>query len=214
MFQYICSSSFTPHGLVGPIPVRSLGGNKYTLVVVDEFTRFTWVVFLKKKSHAAQEIISLIRKNETLTELLSCPYDEVPHAEDEATISDSIVSVPSSLNQDTATRSSINSLGADETLEDEDSPATDNSSVSNSLESTSVSEHRYHPVDQIIGNIHDGVRTRSRVSNNFCMYVNFISMILPDMIHSALQDADWIKAMQEELNEFQRHKVWTLVPRP
>nr|KAJ0228423.1 hypothetical protein LSAT_V11C100038800 [Lactuca sativa] len=145
-------------------------------------------------------------------ELLSCPYDEVPHAEDEATISDSIVSVPSSLNQDTATRSSINSLGADETLEDEDSPATDNSSVSNSLESASVSEHRYHPVDQIIGNIHDGVRTRSRVSNNFCMYVNFVSMILPDKIHSALQDADWIKAMKEELNEFERHKVWTLVP--
>nr|KAJ0196572.1 hypothetical protein LSAT_V11C700384040 [Lactuca sativa] len=118
-------------------------------------------------------------------ELLSCPYDEVPHAEDEATISDSIVSVPSSLNQDTATRSSNNSLGADETLEAEDSPATDNSSVSNSLESASVSEHRYHPVDQIIGNIHDGVRTRSR-----------------------------IKAIQEELNEFERHKVWTLIPRP
>nr|KAJ0202945.1 hypothetical protein LSAT_V11C500297570 [Lactuca sativa] len=147
-------------------------------------------------------------------ELLSCPYDEVPHAEDEATIFDSIVSVPSSLNQDTATRSSNNSLGADETLEAEDSPATDNSSVSNSLESASVSEHRYHPVDQIIGNIHDGVRTRSRVSNNFCMYVNFVSMILPDKIHSALQDADWIKAMQEELNEFERHKVWTLVPSP
>nr|KAJ0218843.1 hypothetical protein LSAT_V11C300152690 [Lactuca sativa] len=317
-----CSSISVPLHLLhmdlfGPIHVRSLGGNKYTLVVVDEFTRFTWVVFLKKKSHAAQEIISLIHKNETLTglkvkqlrsdhgtefrkstlkefcdhkgigqnfspprtpqqngvaerrnrtmieagrtlmihvclpmsfwaeavntacftqnrslihrihkktpyemlkgrkpDLLSCPYDEVPHAEDEATISNSIVSVPSSLNPDTATRSSNNSSGTNETLEAEDSPATDNSSVSNSLESASVSEHRYHPVDQIIGNIHDGVRTRSRVSNNFCMYINFVSMILPDKIHSALQDADWIKAMQEELNEFERHKVWTLVPRP
>ena len=46
------------------------------------------------------------------------------------------------------------------------------------------------------------------------MYVNFVSMILPDKIHTALQDADWIKAMQEELNEFERHKVWTLVLRP
>nr|KAJ0191977.1 hypothetical protein LSAT_V11C800434060 [Lactuca sativa] len=147
-------------------------------------------------------------------ELLSCPFDEVPLAGDEADISDSIIPVPSSLNQDTAARSSNNSSGADETLEAEDSPATDDSSVSNSLESASVFEHRYHPVDQIIGNIHDGVRTRSRVSNNFCMYVNFVSMILPDKIHSALQDADWIKAMQEELNKFERHKVWTLVPRP
>nr|KAJ0209273.1 hypothetical protein LSAT_V11C400206350 [Lactuca sativa] len=241
-----CSSISVPllllhMDLFGPIPVCYLGGNKYTLVIVDEFTRFTWVVFLKKKSHAAQEIISLIRKNETLTglkvkqlksdhgtefrnstleefcdhqELLSCPFDEVPPAGDEADTSDFIVSVPCSLNQDTAARSSNNSSGADEILEAEDSPATDNLSVSNSPESTSVSEHRYHPVDQIIGNIHDGVQTRSRVSNNFCMYVNFVSMILPDKIHTALQDADWIKAMQEELNEFERHKVWTLVPRP
>ena len=69
-----CSSISVPLHLLhmdlfGPIPVRSLGGNKYTLVMIDEFTRFTWVVFLKKKSHAAQEIISLIRKNETLTGL-------------------------------------------------------------------------------------------------------------------------------------------------
>ncbi|TLX69571.1 hypothetical protein E9993_22875, partial [Labilibacter sediminis] len=43
---------------------------------------------------------------------------------------------------------------------------------------------------------------------------NFVSMMLPDKINSALQDADWIKAMQDELNEFKRHKVWSLVPRP
>ncbi|CAI9278042.1 unnamed protein product [Lactuca saligna] len=106
-------------------------------------------------------------------ELLSCPFDEAPLAGDEADIFDSIVPVPWSLNQDTAARSSNNSLGADETLEAEDSPTTDNLSlsVSNSSESASVSEHRYHPVDQIIGNIHDGVRTKSRVSNNFCMVV-------------------------------------------
>nr|KAJ0221119.1 hypothetical protein LSAT_V11C200071130 [Lactuca sativa] len=123
-------------------------------------------------------------------ELLSCPFDKVPLAGDEADISDSIVPAPCSLNQDSAARSSNNSSGADEILEAEDYPATDNLSVSNSPESTSVSEHRYHPVDQIIGNIHDGVRTRSRVSNNFYMYVNFVSMILPDKIHTALQDAD------------------------
>nr|KAJ0194309.1 hypothetical protein LSAT_V11C800413730 [Lactuca sativa] len=147
-------------------------------------------------------------------ELLSCSFDEVPPAGDEANSSDSIVPVPCSLNQDTAARSADNSLGADEIFEAEDSPATDNVSVSNSPESASVTEHRYHPVNQIIWNIHDSVRTRSRVSNNFGMYVNFVSMILPDKIHLALQDADWIKAMQEELNEFERHKVWTLVPRP
>nr|KAJ0217507.1 hypothetical protein LSAT_V11C300129920 [Lactuca sativa] len=254
--------------LFGPIPVRSLGGNKYTLVVVDEFTRFTWVVFLKKKSHAAQEIISLIRKNETLTglkvkqlrsdhgtefrnstleefcdhkgigqnfsaprtpqqngvaerrnrtlieagrtlmihaglpitfwaeavntacftqnrslihrihkktpyemlkdrkpdvsffhvfgcvcyilnqrdprskfepkadkELLSCPFDESPCAEEKSDSSDPIIPVPCPLNQDTAATSADNSLDTDETLEAENFPETDNVSVSISPES-------------------------------------------------------------------------------
>ena len=28
------------------------------------------------------------------------------------------------------------------------------------------------------------------------------------------QDSDWITAMQEELHQFERNKVWRLVPRP
>ncbi|KAL8108679.1 hypothetical protein AgCh_024951 [Apium graveolens] len=33
-------------------------------------------------------------------------------------------------------------------------------------------------------------------------------------VEEALQDGDWVTAMQEELNEFERKKVWTLMPRP
>jgi hypothetical protein len=33
-------------------------------------------------------------------------------------------------------------------------------------------------------------------------------------IEEALQDLDWVMAMQEELNNFTRNKVWHLVPRP
>jgi hypothetical protein len=29
-----------------------------------------------------------------------------------------------------------------------------------------------------------------------------------------LQDPDWVLAMQEELNNFKRNEVWSLVPRP
>ncbi|KAK8914549.1 hypothetical protein KSP39_PZI023542 [Platanthera zijinensis] len=36
--------------LFGPIAVQSLGGKSYTLVVVGDFSRFTWVFFLRKKS--------------------------------------------------------------------------------------------------------------------------------------------------------------------
>lgn len=52
------------------------------------------------------------------------------------------------------------------------------------------------------------------VSSNFCMFVNFVSLIEPKKIVDDLKDADWIKAMQDELNEFECHHVWTLVPWP
>ena len=32
--------------LMGPTRIESLGGKKYILVVVDDFTRYTWVIFL------------------------------------------------------------------------------------------------------------------------------------------------------------------------
>jgi len=36
----------------------------------------------------------------------------------------------------------------------------------------------------------------------------------PKTIEEALRDADWIIAMQEELNNFSRNQVWTLEERP
>ena len=30
----------------------------------------------------------------------------------------------------------------------------------------------------------------------------------------ALQDADWVNSMQEELHQFVRNDVWELIPRP
>ncbi|CAJ2661709.1 unnamed protein product [Trifolium pratense] len=39
-------------------------------------------------------------------------------------------------------------------------------------------------------------------------------MMEPSKIDEALKDDAWIVAMQEELNQFQRNDVWTLVPKP
>jgi transposase InsO family protein len=36
--------------LFGPITYISIGGNKYGLVIIDDYSRFTWVFFLQDKS--------------------------------------------------------------------------------------------------------------------------------------------------------------------
>jgi hypothetical protein len=71
---------------------------------------------------------------------------------------------------------------------------------------------RNHPVDQILGDISKGVTTRSRLAN-FCEHYSFVSSIEPFRVEEALLDL-WVLAMQEELNNFKRNEVWTLVPRP
>ena len=46
------------------------------------------------------------------------------------------------------------------------------------------------------------------------MYVAFLSQLEPKNVKEALNDDHWIVAMQEELNQFERSKVWNLVHRP
>ena len=72
---------------------------------------------------------------------------------------------------------------------------------------------RSHTLDQIIGDPEARVRTRASATNE-CLHHAFLSQSEPKKVEEALQDADWITAMQEELNEFERNQVWTLVPRP
>jgi hypothetical protein len=42
----------------------------------------------------------------------------------------------------------------------------------------------------------------------------FVSSLEPLKVEKALDDPDWVIAMQEELNNFTRNEVWELVERP
>jgi transposase InsO family protein len=48
--------------LFGPISYISIGGNKYGLVIVHDFSRFTWVFFLQDKSEANEVVKKFIRR--------------------------------------------------------------------------------------------------------------------------------------------------------
>ncbi|GKA93079.1 retrovirus-related pol polyprotein from transposon TNT 1-94 [Tanacetum coccineum] len=47
-----------------------------------------------------------------------------------------------------------------------------------------------------------------------CLFADFLSKIKPKNVFEALKHLGWVIAMQEELNQFYRNKVWTLVPLP
>ena len=70
-----------------------------------------------------------------------------------------------------------------------------------------------HPFELIIGDSNARVQTR-RATQEECLYSSFLSQEEPKKIEDALLDPDWVLAMQEELNQFERNKVWKLVPKP
>ena len=70
-----------------------------------------------------------------------------------------------------------------------------------------------HPLDSIIGDISKGVTTRHSLKE-LCNNMAFVSMIEPKNIKEAIVDDNWIIAMQEELNQFERNNVWKLVEKP
>ncbi|GKE54255.1 retrovirus-related pol polyprotein from transposon TNT 1-94, partial [Tanacetum coccineum] len=73
-----------------------------------------------------------------------------------------------------------------------------------------------HPLDNIIGELerHVSIRIQLHEQALFCYYDAFLSSVEPKTYKDALTQSCWIEAMQEELNEFERLKVWELVPRP
>ncbi|GKF98376.1 retrovirus-related pol polyprotein from transposon TNT 1-94, partial [Tanacetum coccineum] len=60
------------------------------------------------------------------------------------------------------------------------------------------------------------VSTRQQLQDKalLCYFDAFLSSVEPKSYKDALTESCWIEAMQEELNEFERLKVWELVPRP
>ena len=94
-----------------------------------------------------------------------------------------------------------------------------------------------HPQSQIIGDLASPVLTRIRVQKSKfgesafigyiqeqqrtnhtdqlqCLFACFLSQLEPTTIAKALEDPDWIAAMQEEMQQFINQKVWKLVPLP
>ncbi|GJV94264.1 retrovirus-related pol polyprotein from transposon TNT 1-94 [Tanacetum coccineum] len=47
--------------LCGPMRVASVNGNKYTLIIVDDYSRFTWVKCLRSKDEALDFIIKFLK---------------------------------------------------------------------------------------------------------------------------------------------------------
>ncbi|GKC55816.1 retrovirus-related pol polyprotein from transposon TNT 1-94, partial [Tanacetum coccineum] len=322
--------------LFGPVKPKTISHNKYTLVIVDEYSRYTWVFCLKKKSDAADYIMYFIRKIENLNvvrvkELRSdnetegrspdisyfyvfgCPVhihnhrdhlgkfngkaddgfflvyslvakafkvfnikrqemEETYHVtfseDDEAIFISSIEGDEININENRSflddeflvLRNKVSQCSGNDDyfpyVPTHDPLCTNNISIPDNVtpsdtlilqDLNSSDEHPEftiaddHPVlnklknmmiqnklkhfgitkDQVSTSLKPaGVTTRSRTRDyeaalaHECLYVNFLFEIEPKKLIEDLEEEGWIISMQEELNQFERNKVWTMVPIP
>nr|GEX81017.1 hypothetical protein [Tanacetum cinerariifolium] len=80
-------------------------------------------------------------------------------------------------------------------------------------------EHHWtkdHPLEQVIGNPSQSVRTRRQLESDgeMCMFALTVSQTELKNIKEAMADSAWIESMQEELHQFDGLDVWELVDRP
>ncbi|KAK1680147.1 hypothetical protein QYE76_040995 [Lolium multiflorum] len=74
-------------------------------------------------------------------------------------------------------------------------------------------ERLEHTHDKFLGDVRARVSTRRQLAN-FSNHHAYISLVEPKKVFEALEDPDWLEAMHDELNNFKRNKVWSLVESP
>nr|GFA70926.1 retrovirus-related Pol polyprotein from transposon TNT 1-94 [Tanacetum cinerariifolium] len=171
--------------LCGPMRVESVNGKKYILVIMDDYSRFTWVKFLRSKDETPTFIIKFLkmiqngvveRRNRTLIEAArTIVVNQAPEV---------IAPIAEVIPQ----------VDADSTVIPQD-VGDDNLDI----------EVAHMGNDPLLGVPILEVTSEQSSSTESPQSITY---------KEALTQACWIKAMQEELNEIERLEVWELVPRP
>ena len=129
------------------------------------------------------------------------------YSDEELMVLNDALFVPSSLEPSTSVHETQQSLH-------EFSPSPEQKGTSTSLIKGLSSRLRLnHPSLNILGSLNDNMRLRSKVLSVIA-HSCYLSQFEPKKVDEALQDADWVNSMHEELHQFVWNDVWELVSRP
>ncbi|GKA97383.1 retrovirus-related pol polyprotein from transposon TNT 1-94, partial [Tanacetum coccineum] len=227
--------------LCGPMRVASVNGKKYILVIVDDYSRFTWVKCLRTDngtefvnqtlreyyekvdiSHeisvtrSPQQNSVVERRNHTLIEAARTMliYAKAPLFLWAKSVATALAPEPT-VSTDSPSSTTINQ-DAPSSSNLQTTPETQPPVISNDV----AEENHDLDVAHMNNDPFFGIPIPENVSK-----ASSSSDVIPTIVHTAapnsehnykdtLTQACWIEAMQEELNEFEHLKVWELVPHP
>ncbi|GKA37774.1 retrovirus-related pol polyprotein from transposon TNT 1-94 [Tanacetum coccineum] len=215
--------------LCRPIRVESINGKKFIMVIVDDYSRYMWVYFLRIKDEAPVMIMKFIAQtnrfnvedssaesNETpskadLDYLFGLIYEEyfkkrypkcpLIHLHQQLFIMKTHLQDSANLDGNT-----LNTPFNPPVFEEAElSLTTQDSSNMHEFNQVYPSTHTWtksHPLEQVIGDPSKPVMTRSRLNTDseVCMYLLTVSTSKTENIKEAMLDHRWIKSMQDELH--------------
>nr|GEW07914.1 hypothetical protein [Tanacetum cinerariifolium] len=211
----------------GPMRVESVNVKKYILVIVDDYSRFTWVKSLRSKDEALDFIIKFLKmiqvrlkvsvrriRTDNGTEFVNQTLREYY----EQTQNRSIIRLRHEktpyklLHNKLPDLSFLHVFGAlcyptnDIPTESTSSPSstTVDQDVPSPSKSQTTPETQYYVIPQDVEeDIHD-IEVAHMGSDSL--------FVEPKTYKDSLTQSYWIEAMQKELNAFERLEVWELVP--
>nr|GFA45677.1 integrase, catalytic region, zinc finger, CCHC-type, peptidase aspartic, catalytic [Tanacetum cinerariifolium] len=222
-------------GLCGPMRIASINGKRYILVIVDDYSRYTWVHFLRSKDDAPEVIIKFLKRITVLLHALCYPKNDredigklgakgdigffirsVPPAQEPqvrqmSTASTTITDIaPTPTNSSSlATNIPISSQEVDEL---NSNAMVDGNTFVNPFANSSTSAAASSSSQNVDpSNMHTN---QLRSDGDMCMYALSMSTMELKNVKEAMTDPAWIDSMQEELLHVKRLDVWVLVPAP
>nr|GEV00549.1 hypothetical protein [Tanacetum cinerariifolium] len=207
--------------LCGPMRIQSINGRKYILVIVDDYSRFTWVKFLRSKDKVPEFIIKFLKMIQADAVAIAC------YTQNRSLIRKCHKKTPNELLHDRKLDLSyIHVFGAlyyptndgedlviapEPTVSTGTSSSTTNSQDTPSSSTSQTTLETSSPVIPLGVKEADHVIEIAHMDNN--LIVDF-PVLEPSFKESstqsykdALAESYWIKPMQEELNEFECLKV-------
>nr|GEV93910.1 integrase, catalytic region, zinc finger, CCHC-type, peptidase aspartic, catalytic [Tanacetum cinerariifolium] len=193
--------------LCGPMRVPSINGKKYILVIFDDYSRFTWVKFLRSKDETLNEDLGNLKAVADIDIF-------VGYAPNRKEVQPLI---------------SHQGVAAGPTIKDnpfaqpEDDPFVNLFAPKPSYEESSsrdvslvesnqfIQPHNHlrkwsnnQPMDNIIGNPSRPISTRKQLAIDalWCFYNSILSKVKPKNFKTVMTEACWFEAMQEEIHEF------------
>ncbi|GJS83294.1 uncharacterized mitochondrial protein-like protein [Tanacetum coccineum] len=197
--------------LYGPMRVASVNGKKYILVIVDDYSQFTWVKFLASKDEASDFIIKSLKiiqvrlnaairniRTDNGTEFVNQTLRD--YYEQRCALQFSCRKAPT-LVESTSSPSS--------TTVDQDAPSPSTLQTTPQSQSPTIpliAEEESHDLEvaHMSNNPYFGIPIPETVSKES----SSSDVISTTTYKDALTRSCWIEAMQEELHQFERLEVW------